>query len=279
MERENTFTTLQIKTIRSLIAEKVFAKTNQQKIIRARIRNIGFHYSKFSPKKGYTVADFDNLIRDGKIIINDDIHQSSTTERKTRKLKLKENIFSTIQESKDLNSNLDSFKENRFDPKVDNKAIIEDSSGNYIICLRKTSELPTVSIKPVMTNFEGLEVIYTGVAGVSLRMRDFRQHFKGNNSGSSTLRKSLGVLFGYKQIPRDKSGKSNKTKFTITDEQKLSQWMHDNLIMFFISTSDFDRIEIELINHFNPPLNLKGNKNAVNSEFRKSLSILRSNRG
>lgn len=46
--------------------------------------------------------------------------------------------------------------------------------------------------------------------------------------------------------------------------------------MFYIPTTDFDTIELMLINHFNPPLNLKDNHNSINSEFRKLLSRLRS---
>mgnify|MGYP003885950985 CR=1 FL=1 len=120
-------------------------------------------------------------------------------------------------------------------------------------------------------------MIYTGIAGKSLRKRDYKQHFKGN-AGGSTLRKSLGVLFGYKQIPRDKAPYSRKTKFGNTNEQELSDWMCDNLIMFFLPTSSFSSIEIKLINHFNPPLNLKGNDNSINSDFRQLLSRLRANK-
>jgi len=126
-----------------------------------------------------------------------------------------------------------------------------------------------------LTNFDGLQVIYTGIAGGSLRTRDFKQHFKGNNAGRSTLRKSLGVLFGYNQIPRDEDPERGKTKFSIEDEEQLSEWMHNNLIMFFLPTSSFVSIEVELINHFNPPLNLKDNRNLINLEFRRLLLSLR----
>lgn len=144
------------------------------------------------------------------------------------------------------------------------------------MCLKKNSTLPTVSIKPILTNFEGLEIIYTGIASGSLRTRDFRQHFNGNNAGRSTLRKSLGVLFGYKQIPRDSNPATGKSKFNIEDEQKLSEWMCNNLVMYFLPTADYKDIEIELINQFNPPLNLKDNRNIINFDYRRLLSSLRS---
>jgi hypothetical protein len=182
----------------------------------------------------------------------------------------------TAMISTDLKKILDIFKLNRFDPQVDNETKVNNSSGNYIICLRKNSKLPSVVIIPKLTKFEGLNVIYTGIAGGSLRTRDYRQHFKGNNAGRSTLRKSLGVLFGYTQIPRDKYPNNGKTKFNDKKEQKLTEWMYSNLIMFFFANTDFDSIEIKLINYFNPPLNLKSNHNNINSDFRRLLSSLRS---
>jgi len=278
MKGQTIFTSLQVETIKKLIAEKVVATPDKQKGIRGKIRNIGFHYSDFSSKKdGYTVADFETLIRSGQIKISDGNYKSTATVtiKLIDKAKPVEKKIPVIQKSKGLNSNLDNLKINRFDPKTDSESIIANSSGNYILCLRKNSKFPTVSIKPILTNFDGLQVIYTGIAGGSLRTRDFRQHFKGNNAGRSTLRKSLGVLFGYNQIPRDKDPNTCKTKFSITDEKQLTEWMYKNLIMFFLPTSSFDSIEVELINHFNPPLNLKDNHNLINLDFRQLLSSLR----
>lgn len=278
MKGQNTFTSLQVQTIKKLIAEKVVATPDKQKGIRAKIRNIGFHYSDFSSKKcGYTVANFEALIRSGQIKISDGIYNPTkiVTANNIDKPKIIEKKVSVIIKSNGLKSNLDNFKINRFDPKTDSEATIANNSGNYILCLRKNSDLPAVSIKPILTTFEGLQVIYTGIASGSLRTRDFRQHFKGNNAGRSTLRKSLGVLFGYKQISRDSDPNTGKTKFGITDELKLSEWMCNNLIMFFLPTSEYNSIEIELINHFSPPLNLKGNSNIINSDYRRLLSSLR----
>lgn len=281
MKGKNIFTNYEVQAIKKLIAEKIVATTDKQKAIRGKIRNIGFHYSDFSSKKdGYTVADFEALIGLGQIKISDGNYKPTKT-ASIKTIDKPKPIFKSehvIQKTKGLTSNLDNFKTNRFDPKFDSETIIANCSGNYILCLKKNSKLPIVSIKPIFTNFEGLQVLYTGIAGGSLRTRDFRQHFKGNNAGCSTLRKSLGVLFGYKQIPRDSDSNTGKTKFSNADELKLSEWMCNNLIMFFLPTSDYDKIEIELINHFNPPLNLKDNSNIINADFRRLLSSLRANK-
>ncbi|MDR1203516.1 MAG: hypothetical protein LBL58_18060, partial [Tannerellaceae bacterium] len=133
---------------------------------------------------------------------------------------------------------------------MDSETKIPDEAGNYILCLRSNSKLPEISIEPILETFDGLQVIYTGIAGKSLRSRDYKQHFNGNNASKSTLRKSLGVLFGYKQIPRDSNPKTDKTKFEVVDEVKLTEWMYENLILYFLPTSDFQQIESQLINHF-----------------------------
>lgn len=206
MKGKKNFTTSEIQIIKKLISEKVKATSDKQRGIRAKIRKLQFYYSDFSSNKdGYTIADFEALIQSCQIKISDGL--INIMDAKT-KINIKpQSLVSEIQEAekpKVTNVNLHRFKKNRFDPHIDKDSIIADSRGNYIICLKKNSKLPAVSITPRLTTFEGLSVIYTGIAGSSLRSRDFKQHFKGNNAGRSTLRKSLGVLFGYEQENKKK---------------------------------------------------------------------------
>ena len=51
--------------------------------------------------------------------------------------------------------------------------------------------------------------------------------------------------------------------------------MVKNLIMFYLPNKDHDTLELALIRHFNPPLNLKDNHALVNSDYRRFLSSLR----
>jgi hypothetical protein len=173
---------------------------------------------------------------------------------------------------------LKQFAENVFDPQCEESNKVHDSPGNYIMCLKKDSELPKLKIQPALKEFNGLKVIYTGIASKSLRKRDYRQHFRGNNAGGSTLRKSLGVLLGYPLIPRDKDPLTGKTKFAEADEAKLTEWMCKNLVMYFLPSSSYLETEMELIRHFDPPLNLKNSLYGKNTSFREMLSLLRRNR-
>ena len=281
MKGRDTFTLADIKRIESLIILRNKTSPSGQKGIRQQMRNIGFYGKDDWGITDLQVSDLHSLIKSGRIkVISGDlkITSDSIASAKVKETTKSKSFSKAISSTKDLKSLLDSFKLNRFDPKVDNENKVASSSGNYIICLRKDSILPSISITPIMTTFEGLRVLYTGIASKSLRTRDYRQHFKGNNAGRSTLRKSLGVLFGYNQIPRDKNPNSDKTKFNSYDEEKLTVWMHSNLVMFFLPTDNYDVLEISLIDQFNPPLNLKDNHNSINREFRQLLSSLRTSK-
>lgn len=163
----------------------------------------------------------------------------------------------------------------KFEPLKDNHLNLPNEPGNYIICLKKGSTIKIEGHKIIFEKYEGLNVLYTGISK-KIRTRDFRQHFIGNNAGSSTLRKSIGVLRGYKLIPRDKGKTTNgKTKFNETNEIELSEWMTKNLVLFYILNKETNELENELIEKYNPPLNLSKNKNTNNKLFREQLSILR----
>ena len=199
MKGKDKFSAAEVEAIKKLIAQKLMADTTQQKRIRDNIRKIGFYYSDYSAKKdGYTVEDFEALIRSGKIkVIGGSELSSSTSHCKIEPLTdADKKVEIPITPTTDLAIILRTFKTNRFDTLMDSESKIPNKAGNYILCLKSNSKLPKVSIEPVLTSFDGLQVIYTGIASRSLRSRDYRQHFKGNNAGRSTLRKSLGVLFG-----------------------------------------------------------------------------------
>ena len=170
-----------------------------------------------------------------------------------------------------------------FDPQIDAKDALPDEPGNYFIILRNDCELPGINIVPIMKKWElnGIQydVVYTGVSKVSLRKRDYVQHFTGNNAGRSTLRKSLGSMMGLVKIPRDKKNPLNgKTKFRDQDEELLSQWMKENLLLLYCANASVEKVmqnEEAYICSYNPPLNLQGNKNEINKAFREKLKELR----
>lgn len=167
---------------------------------------------------------------------------------------------------------------NLFDPKEG--GILPTSEGNYFIILREGSTLPlrkdlrnlplvpTVSFKK-----KCYSLIYTGIS-VNLAQRDYKTHFMGK-ARRSTLRKSLGAIFGLELI----KGKDGKITLALGDEQRLTNWMIDNLLLLYKENRNSESKETEYIEMYNPPLNLSKNHNAINSDFREELSALRNREG
>ena len=165
-----------------------------------------------------------------------------------------------------------------YNPVTGSPKEIPIGAGNYFVVLKEGCSLPDVGIPVKMAKFRGMDIIYTGVAGASsgLRKRITWAHL-GDNAGRSTLRLSLGVLMGFKPIPRDASNPNNgHTRFRPDEEARLTDWMKDNLLVYFFSNDDFEAVEEELIASLNPPLNLMKNYNPVNRELRTQISYLRS---
>lgn len=173
-----------------------------------------------------------------------------------------------------------------FDPSKMDKSELPDLSGNYFVVLRKGCQLPSIDIIPIYHKWEydgeQYDIVYTGISNESLRKRDYFQHFMGNNAGRSTLRKSLGCMLGFKQVPRDKNKPENgKTKFNDSDEIKLSDWMQKNLLLFYKPCNgkeEIEKAEKSYIASYNPPLNIQGNMNEVNKQFRDRLKRLRNSK-
>ncbi len=178
-----------------------------------------------------------------------------------------------------MNELLNKLLENIFIPTIDMPTKLPDTAGAYLICAKDTNVLPGRMRELEYSYVNGLPVIYVGIAGrptskvKSIRKRDYRNHFKGK-ARSSTLRKSLGVLFGFEKEYECETN-NLKYKFIKEHEKKLSKWMEDNLIMYFATIDNPMEFEIYLINTYEPPLNLKDNKSEKNKDFRENLSQLR----
>ncbi len=168
-----------------------------------------------------------------------------------------------------------------YDPLKNDYSDIPDLPGNYIFLLRNDSTFPPTPEAPVFShidiNEESLRVLYTGISTKArLRKRIYTRHL-GNNSGKSTLRKSLGRLFGFRLVPRDKNKPNDGyKKFCKEDEEKLTEWMKRNLVVLYNDRTDnYEVLQDLLITYLNPPLNIKDNHNPINLEFRKKLKRLR----
>ena len=163
-----------------------------------------------------------------------------------------------------------------FDPLTGNGNDLPEVPGNYLVTIRDIRSLPTLGFNVNTQLYKGQNLIYTGVAGTSIRGRIWRNHL-GGNAGLSTLRLTLGCLHGYKLIPRDKNDPNNgHVRFNSDDEKKLREWMKENLVFHYLPNESPKVLESDLMERLNPPLNISGNENAVNRDFRSRLTFLRS---
>ncbi len=165
-----------------------------------------------------------------------------------------------------------------FNPLTDSGRNIPERPGNYIVTIRDIDALPTLGHKIVTRHFNGQEIIYTGISKKNLYKRIWKSHI-GGHAGRSTLRLTIGCLFGYTLIPRDKHDPNNgKVRFCPDDERELRTWMKENLVFYILPNDSPKELETELIEMFNPPLNLDECANPVNQEFRSNLTYLRGQR-
>lgn len=170
--------------------------------------------------------------------------------------------------------NLNDFIE--FNPATGTRDDIPKAPGNYLVTIRDIKALPTLGYKVVTRQYKGQELIYTGISKTDLFKRIWKSHVYGT-AGRSTLRRTLGSLFGYAPIPRDKNNPDNgKIRFNEEDEAALTAWIRENLVFHILQNDAPGDLEKKLIRSLNPPLNLDENDNPVNQEFRAALSERRS---
>ena len=153
-----------------------------------------------------------------------------------------------------------------FDPAQGQRADLPAVEGNYIVMLKTGCNIPDVlgNFKYTEVSLYGVDyrVLYTGVAS-NLKSRIWTNHLHGNG-GNSTLRKTLGSLFGYQKIARDKNYQINKkTKFCAEDENSLTAWMERNLLFAYLANDKRNELESFLIDSLLPPLNVEGSKAAT----------------
>ncbi len=85
---------------------------------------------------------------------------------------------------------------------------------------------------------KGNQIIYVGKAEESLKQRDFNTHFNDKRTGNSTLRRSIGAILkaeleatAFSRNGTLIKSNINHYKFDKKTEDKVSQWMKDNLLI------------------------------------------------
>ena len=156
-----------------------------------------------------------------------------------------------------------------YDPLQDDINSIPDQKGCYLIVSRTVDYLPLQMRELDFNVFDEKPIIYCGITNKSLRHR-FSTHLNGT-ARNSTLRKSLGVMFGYKRYYYQDC----RYRFIDGHEAILSDWMKANLLFYYLETDNTEETEAKLINLLSPPLNIQGNYSEINFAFRENLKTQR----
>ena len=144
--------------------------------------------------------------------------------------------------------------------------------GVYALFLVKDARLGQAPAAPE-------SVAYVGISS-NLARRAMRQHFHTGSSGSSTLRRSLGAVLkdvlGLRAVHRS-TGKSARDYtnycFTADGEVRLTAWMHENLEISFHPTPDYVTLEMLLVHHLAPVLNIEHSANPYTATLKHLRTV------
>lgn len=128
------------------------------------------------------------------------------------------------------------------------------------------------------------QIIYIGKTESSQEERDAKTHFISGKTGSSTVRKSIGSLLREQEnlnpIPRNsidyQKGRYSHFKFDDNSEEKITNWMENNLALSFFeypkTKQEIEDLETEIIDGLVPILNISKNPKNL---FKNTLQQLR----
>lgn len=252
MKGKFEFTKNEIEQIKELINKKILASKNKQKSIRNKIRSLNFYFSDFSNKKGYTVQDFENLIKSGEIKI---VGKGEIEEKKIAKHARKKTENSTITKPVVENKNIEKkLIENGKFYSIDNlNQEVLNSTGFYCIRLKTNSRLPD-RYQSILDKRK-YKFIYIGKAeGQTLKKR-LSQELELKRPG--TFFRSIGCVLGYLPMKGHLKGKSNQNnfKFTKNDKNEIIEWLRDNVELSIVKFNGDFNLESGLIEKYCPLLN------------------------
>ncbi|KGN75654.1 hypothetical protein HQ47_01590 [Porphyromonas macacae] len=251
MKGKRKFTEDEANKIRSLISQKLLASTKEQKKIREKIRDLGFYFSDFSNKKGYTVDDFDWLIESGQIRIIERTSQSinevnEIMEHSPTKTRIDSNVS-----GEDIEQEL--FAERSFKQYDDLNLTTLDKTGFYCLRLKAKSKLP--DRYQLILDKRKSKFLYIGKAEKQTLKKRLSQEICHKKPG--TFFRSIGCVLGYLPIEGHLKGHLNQNnyKFSVSDTAKIVEWLISNIEISIVEYNGNFEIEKKFIEKYCPLLN------------------------
>lgn len=252
MKGKTEFTEFEANQIRKLINQKLMASTNEQKSIRNKIRSFKFYFSDFSSKKGYTVQDFENLIKSGEIkIVGKGKSENSQIKKEPKNNSKHSTIEKQVIENKNIEKDL--ILNGKFCSIKDLSQRILNSTGFYCIRLKTNSRLPD-RYQSILDKRK-YKFIYIGKAEGQTLSERLAQELELKSPG--TFFRSIGCVLNYVPIKGHLKGKSNQNnfKFPPNDKNEIIKWLRENVELSIANYNGNFSIENELIGKYCPLLN------------------------
>ncbi|MDD2932081.1 MAG: hypothetical protein PHO39_10475 [Fermentimonas sp.] len=251
MKGKRIFTPFESNQIKNIIKQKVLAPRDKQKRIRDKMRSLSFYISDFTNQKGFTVQDYDDLVRKGEIVISDRVDVEHLTQKKKENLLLLSIKKDTIKNDYKLEKVL--FSDDNCSGIKDLNLNVLNTTGFYCIRLKPNSRLPNRYQR--ILDQRKYKYIYIGKTEGQLLKDRLAQELELKRPG--TFFRSIGAVLGHLPIKGHLKGKSNQNnyKFSNCDKCVIIKWLRDNVeVSVATYEGDFD-IENELIKKYCPLLN------------------------
>lgn len=276
-----SFTRAEIEELRRLIREKQTADRDRQKVLRGKMRRLGFYITDFaSDYGGFVLSDLDDLISRGLITISDAAGGDSVgeTEMPGRAAPLVPGPARARAQRGVRAQTAGASAPAGLDALV-------RSAGQALTAAaaRRISE-EGVPRQPGLYAIHGTAAVwlelglgeppderplYVGKAEASLVARDIDTHFGDGRTGSSTVRRSFAALLHepleLEGRPRNPATPERPANYGLAPEhdQTLTAWMRDRLALAVWPTpADCEialgEIESALLQKLKPPLNVSG---------------------
>lgn len=165
-----------------------------------------------------------------------------------------------------------------YDPLKSNKlSSLPDKEGCYLILLRPNHtfiENEKIPIVPIFTSIDySNEILNVVFIGIAQNMREeLTNHLFGKTGSYSLFGKLIGCLMGYTlRIDETSSATEGSGGFSIRAEKSIKKWIKENLLFLYNVDKEQQYTEQDMIEAYNPPLNVINNHNKINSQYRNKL--------
>jgi hypothetical protein len=285
MAGRSTFTESEITELRALTRAKETADRSRQKTLRARMRRLGFYITDFADYAGFTVSDFDDLIRRGTItVMPDEKFATSTATSRPEPVGSEADAPSSATRAPGVADRQEGTARLASDAEVAAALRSLDEMPRRT----RASDWPPASLGelrlPGMYSWwvdavgaadlsDGLARsveagrIYAGQTGATkwpsgtvgratLAGQIGSQHIRGTVRGSTFRRTLAAALIGALEL-----APVGPQRLEPESEQALTGWIHEHLEVAFHPFADRSRLgdlERRVLDRLDPPLNLDG---------------------